>query len=363
MIGQQLGNYRILRQLGKGGMAGVFVGEHAVLGHEVAVKILHPQFLEDERMRQRFLNEARTVARLEHPSIVEVYDFGYTDSGGGYIVMKRLEGQSLRDRLETGSIELDTALELTRQVARALQVAHDGGVVHRDLKPDNIFLVRDPETRCGERAIVLDFGLAKHVEVEGGVARGGMAAELTGSGFVVGTPAYMSPEQCRGSDELDRRSDIYSLGVVLFRMSTGALPFDADNPGEMLGQHLFVEAPSALNLRPDLPRALDHLLRRCLAKHPDDRFATMNELIAGLALDAQAAPVSKRDQATAALRKPAAAAASPAALPAPRGDDATMPASRVDPAPPAPEPTDEIAPIRRSWLGPALALVLLGGAA
>jgi serine/threonine-protein kinase len=285
VIGQEIGNYRIVRELGVGGMGQVFVAEHGILGHEVAIKILHGRYLEDDEMRARFLNEARAVAKLKHPSIVDLFDFGYLEDGTGYIIMELLSGQSLRERLGAGPLAIDEATELARQVAAALGAAHDQGVVHRDLKPDNIFLVADSEATGGQRAVVLDFGLAKQVAVET------TDTELTNSGFVVGTPAYMSPEQCRGVRDLDGRSDIYALGAVIYRMCTGKRPFDADSPGELLGQHLYVEPTRPRTLRPEITRELEDIILRCLAKQPEERFADARELAESLSkLGATPAP-------------------------------------------------------------------------
>ena len=276
VVGEDLGSYRVIAPLGKGGMASVYVGEHKVLGHRVAIKILHPKHLANESIERRFFNEARAIAAIKHPSIVELFDFGRADDGRAYIVMELLEGESLRGRIRQGIMDEGASAAFARQVASGLARAHERGIIHRDLKPDNIFLVTDPEVVLGERAKVLDFGIAKHN------AFGGPVSEHTATGILVGTPAYMSPEQCRGTGTVDARSDIYGLGVVLYRMVTNQLPFEASGTGELIGKHLYVEPRPAKELNPVLSDRVDQVIARCLQKHPADRFQSMKEVAGAL---------------------------------------------------------------------------------
>ncbi|RMH44289.1 MAG: serine/threonine protein kinase [Deltaproteobacteria bacterium] len=287
MIGTQLGSYRIVAALGKGGMGTVWEAEHELLGRRVAIKILDRRHSGNETVKARFVNEARAVSRLKHPSIVEVYDFGHAPDGRAYLVMERLTGEGLGHRLKRGPLPLDSALEFARQIASALHVAHEHGVVHRDLKPDNVFIEPDPEVDIGERAKVLDFGLAKQVD-------GSTDEDLTQTGVLLGTPAYMSPEQA-GGRPITRQSDIYSFGVMLYRMITGALPFDVTDEREILGAHMFAEPIPPSRRAPNVPAALEHIVMRCLAKRPIDRFDDLRDVasrLGALAALRRAAPLA-----------------------------------------------------------------------
>ena len=277
MVGEQLGNYKVLEPIGTGGMASVYVGQHVVLGNRVAIKVLHARHLENPNIEGRFFNEAKAIAAIRHPSVVEIYDFGRggpTDAA--YIVMELLDGENLRARIRRGTIPERDAAIFTRQVAQGLSSAHARGIIHRDLKPDNVFLVPDPEVELGERAKVLDFGIAKHTGMEA------PANEHTAVGILVGTPAYMSPEQCRGNSPIDTRADIYSLGVVLYRMVTNQLPFEAGGTGEVLGKHMYIEPPPPIEINEELSASMNATVMRCLQKDPNDRFQSMNELAEAL---------------------------------------------------------------------------------
>ena len=277
MVGEKLGNYKVLEPIGTGGMASVYIGEHVVLGNRVAIKVLHARHLSNPSIERRFFNEAKAIAAIRHPSVVEIYDFGRggpTDAA--YIVMELLDGENLRARIRRGVILEREAAIFTRQIAQGLSAAHSRGIIHRDLKPDNVFLVPDPEVELGERAKVLDFGIAKHTGVQA------PEGEHTAIGILVGTPAYMSPEQCRGNSTVDTRADIYSLGVVLYRMVTNQLPFEAGGTGEVLGKHMYIEPPSPRDINPSVSALMDETITRCLQKKPDDRFQSMSEFAEAL---------------------------------------------------------------------------------
>jgi serine/threonine protein kinase len=269
-IPSQIGQYRILRQIGTGGMGFVFVGEHALLGRRAAIKTLRPTMSVNQELAERFFNEARATSAISDPGVIQIFDFGYHVDGTAYIVMELLEGETLSTRIgRLGRLLLSDALRLARQIAGSLASAHASNIIHRDLKPDNVFLVRDPETQGGERTKLLDFGICKLGTGEGG---------LTQSGVVIGTPVYMSPEQCRGARDVDHRSDIYAFGCLVFHMITGRPPFVAEAPGDLIVAHLYEPPPRATRYVRELPADIDALLLRCLAKSPADRFASMTEL-------------------------------------------------------------------------------------
>src|SRR5688500_5359216 len=199
-------------------MGAVYLGEHILLGRRAAIKTLLPALSRNKEIAERFFNEARATSAISDAGVVQIFDFGYHVDGTAYIVLELLEGESLQGRIERlGQLSVGDSLRIARQVAASLAVAHEHGIVHRDLKPDNIILLHDAEAQGGERAKILDFGICK---VTGDDVR------ITGSGVMVGTPVYMSPEQCRGLGEIDPRSDIYALGCVLFHMLTGRAPFE-----------------------------------------------------------------------------------------------------------------------------------------
>jgi serine/threonine-protein kinase len=277
MVGGTIGSYRITEKLGEGGMGVVYAAEHQVMGRRAVVKMLRTHLSGDKDIVKRFFNEARAAARIRHPGIVDVYDVGYHDDGAAYIVMDRLDGESLAQRVRrAGRLDTDTAVSLLRQVLGALGAAHAAGIVHRDLKPDNIFVVRDPELPSGERPKILDFGIAK---LQG---EGGGHGVTTQTGAMMGTPVYMSPEQCRGAGEVDHRTDLYAIGCILFELLTGRPPFLADAPGDLMVAHMRDEPPLARSFCATVPAALDDIIRALLAKDPDDRFASCEALIHAL---------------------------------------------------------------------------------
>jgi serine/threonine protein kinase len=269
--GASIGPYRVVRKIGEGGMGTVFLGEHTLIGRHAAIKVLLPELSSKRESVDRFFNEARATTAISDPGIVQVFDFGFTADKTAYIVMELLEGEQLNLRLgRLGALAPADALRITRQVAGSLGAAHAAGIVHRDLKPENLYMIRDPEAPGGERPKILDFGIAKLGE--------GVPDRLrTRTGAVMGTPVYMSPEQCNGAGRIDHRADIYSLGCVLFHLLTGRPPFDLPGIGAIISAHLREPAPAPSSLVP-LPAEIDELVLRCLAKPPDERFATMLEV-------------------------------------------------------------------------------------
>lgn len=263
--GAQLGDFRLLRRLGKGGMAEVWLAEQMSLKRNVAVKLLRPELMEDTTHVQRFQTEAKAAAGLNHANIVQVYMVG-VDGQQHYIAQEYVQGQTLKAFLQKkGPLDLLPALHILRQVASALQVAAERGIVHRDIKPENIMLTRKGEAK------VADFGLAQ--------LQGGERLNLTQEGVTMGTPLYMSPEQVTGQP-LDQRSDIYSLGITTYQMLTGRPPFTGDNAVSVAVQHLHETAPSLTGLRPDLPAAVCDMVHRMIAKSPDDRYPDSATLLA-----------------------------------------------------------------------------------
>ena len=269
--GTQVGAYKLLHQIGAGGMGAVWLAEHSMLGRRAAVKILHGEFTSRTEIVQRFFNEARAATAISDPGIVQVFDFGQHTDGTAYIVMELLEGQGLDRRVrEHGPMHPADALRIIRQIAKSLGAAHTRGIVHRDLKPENIFLVRDDEVAGGERAKILDFGIAK--------LQGDTQGWRTNTSQVMGTPLYMSPEQCRGAGQVDQRTDIYSLGCLLFVLLTGRPPFIAEGSGELIAMHLREAPPHASQFNVRVPPKVDELVARCLAKDPGERFGNGIEL-------------------------------------------------------------------------------------
>jgi len=266
LIGQSVGKYKITRIVGVGGMGSVFEAQHDTLNQRVAIKVMHAKLMADQDSLRRFLNEAKTTSLVHHVGLVRVFDYGQLDDGSAYMMMEFLEGESLRARLaKVEKLGVGDALRVTRQIAAALAAAHDKGVVHRDLKPENVLMVPDPETPSGERAKVLDFGIAKVMEPENGQVL------KTTTGAIIGTPTYMSPEQCRGIGQTSDRSDVYSLGCMLYQMLSGRPPFTGDGSGDLIAKHI-VEKPQPLReLVPNLGPEIETLVHSMLEKKPEGR--------------------------------------------------------------------------------------------
>jgi serine/threonine protein kinase len=264
LAGTRIGAYRITQPLGAGGMSEVWVAEHALLGRRAAIKVLRAELSRRPEIVRRFFNEARAMTAIANPGVAQIFDFGFHVDGSAYIAMELLEGETLERRLRRlGAFAVPEALHVVRQVASALRAAHAHGIVHRDLKPDNIFLARDPEVVGGERAKLLDFGIAKRLDER--------SAMTTQESVILGTPAFMSPEQCRHAGRIDQRSDVYSLGCVLFTLVTGRPPFEHAGPAEAMAMHLCEPAPAPSRCADGIPAAVDQLVLRCLAKDPDER--------------------------------------------------------------------------------------------
>ena len=297
--GMMIGKYELGRKLGQGGFGLVFVARDTGLDRDVALKFLHPEHTSSPEILRRFLQEARSAAKIVHPGIVTVFECGQVagtgtaSDGVAFIAMELLHGESLTDRLQrAGRLPVEHAVEITRQVASALEAAHAAGIIHRDLKPDNIFLVRDPAMPGGERVKVLDFGIAKLAQ---GAAQSGVQTQ---SMMVFGTPRYMSPEQCRSAAHIDHRSDIYTLGCILYELVVGAPPFTGET-GELIAKHQLVAPMTAKSIIGELPDELDALISSMLAKQPGDRPQTMTAVQRALeargALQAGVAPTLAPD--------------------------------------------------------------------
>ena len=244
MLGETIGNFQIVRQIGRGGMGEVWVAEHKEIKTKVAIKVLLPHVSAEKQQVQRFFNEAIAVSKIKHSGIAKIFDVGYHANGQAYLVMEFLEGETLSSRISrSGRLSLGQVCDVGRQIAGVLDATHAEGITHRDLKPDNAFLVRDAELATGERVKLLDFGIAKLSGTSGG---------LTGTAGSMGTPSYMSPEQWQNSAKVDHRADAYSLGCVLFEMVCGRPPFVADSIGESLPH-----APRLATAIGALARALD----------------------------------------------------------------------------------------------------------
>ena len=269
LIGAVLdGKYRLDALLGEGGMGTVYRATHLLIDRPVAVKVLRPRFVEDEAAQQRFRREARAAGRLRHPNAVAVTDFGDTPEGYVYIVMELLEGRTLREMIaDEGPLPAGRAISLMEQAAAAVAAAHEAGVIHRDLKPGNVFVVPGEGARPGVK--VLDFGIAKLAAESG---EDSDAKNLTQTGVMIGTPRYMSPEQCDG-ERLTPASDVYSLGVILYEMLTGTPPFNGPTPLAVALQHSSKPPRAPRELVPSIPAELERIVLHALAKRPDERPA------------------------------------------------------------------------------------------
>ncbi len=262
IIGENVGPYRLIEKLGKGGMATVYKAYHPSLDRYVAIKALHPAFMEHPGFIDRFNREAKVVAKLEHPNIVPIYDYSEHE-GRPYLVLKYVQGETLKARLEKSKLTYKESRHVFRVISSALAYAHKEGVLHRDVKPSNVLL-----DKAGG-IYLADFGLARMTET----------SQTTLSGqMMMGTPHYISPEQAKGLGNLDARTDIYSLGVMMYELLVGEVPFQADTPFSVIHDHIYSPLPLPLDLNPDLNEPIQRALLKALAKKREDRFANMGEM-------------------------------------------------------------------------------------
>ncbi|MGE5223249.1 MAG: serine/threonine-protein kinase, partial [Omnitrophica WOR_2 bacterium] len=259
---ESFGRYQIKREIGRGGMSTVFHAYDPRFERDVAIKVLPKVFLHDPQFRARFEREAKTIAHLEHPAIVPVYDFGEQDEQP-YIVMRYMSGGSLAERITRGPLPPEDAAKVITRLAPALDAANARGIIHRDLKPGNILF-----DQYGN-AFLSDFGIARITQASSGT--------LT-QGAILGTPAYMSPELVQGETEIDGRSDLYSLGVILYEMLTGTAPYQSETPGKLMMMHVLEEVPSIRTKSSHLPEKLETVVRISMAKNPEDRYATVTDM-------------------------------------------------------------------------------------
>jgi serine/threonine protein kinase len=276
LIGQTLGQYQITALLGKGGMATVYRARQSSINRDVAIKVIKPDLIESEEFKVRFDREAQVIAAMSHPHILKVFDYGQ-HGDLVYLVMELLSGGSLADLIRSaGKLPLADISRLLDQIASALDYAHRRAIVHRDLKPQNVLL--DEE----RNAFLTDFGIAKLL---------GETSALTQSGMAMGTPAYMSPEQWRGQ-AVDARADTYALGVMLYEMLAGKVPFAGDTPYSMMHMHIFQAPPNIRSVRSDLPSAVQDVLNKSMAKDRDNRYGTAGEVAAAFKAALSGAPLS-----------------------------------------------------------------------
>ena len=350
LIGQTLADkYKIEKLIKMGGMGAVYRGKHVLMDKTVAIKVLRPALAGDDAVVARFSREAKAASKISHPHAVNVTDFGEAENGIVFLVMEYLDGRTLKDVIATdGPLALGRIVGIVRQVAGALDAAHGQGVIHRDLKSENIMLVSH---NGDEWAKVLDFGIAK-IRQPDGAAEG----DITHANLVVGTPQYMSPEQCSQSGALDARSDVYSLGVIVYEMLTGRVPFSGESATVIMMKQVQDPAPSVLSIRRELPASIDAVIKRALAKQPIDRFKSAGEFAEALTIAAaeEADPASVVAAAGAAATTPN----SPILAGADDADEQTLvrPRAEVPAVPPrefvrverqpAPPPVDRFNPWR-----------------
>src|SRR4051812_33399160 len=337
LIGQTIGNYLVTQKLGEGGMGSVYLAEHPSIGKKVALKVLHSEFSTNQEVTGRFFHEAKAVNDIGHPNIVDIVDYGILQTGGGreqlvYFIMEYLAGVTLSQLIRAEApLPPERALGIALQVADALSASHQRGIIHRDLKPDNVILLQ----RGRERDFVklLDFGIAK-------LTSGSTTSSQTKTGLVMGTPAYMSPEQCEGrNDKVDRRTDVYALGIVLYEMLVGRVPFQGEGYGEILVQHL---------TRPPVPPSQFRLLQphvevvvlKALEKRADLRYPSMEEFMR--AMSDPVGYVEAHGGVSGFLQRPL--------MPS----NAPLPSVRLTPAPLTPLPGTLIAPGLKPGVAPSI---------
>jgi eukaryotic-like serine/threonine-protein kinase len=331
-IGETLaGKYLIEELIKTGGMGSVYRGKHVLMDKRVAIKVLRPSLAVDDDVVARFSREAKAASRISNPHAVNVTDFGESENGVVFLVMEYLDGQTLKEVIKNeGAMSLERTAEIVRQVAGALDAAHEQGVIHRDLKSDNIML---SQTNGGDWAKVLDFGIAKIQQPEGV-----RDMDITAANLVIGTPQYMSPEQCSQSGPIDARSDVYSFGIIVYEMLAGRVPFTGESPTVIMMKQVQDEPPSIYEFRPDLPAAVAQIISRALAKQPDDRFQSAGELSKALA------EASEFEQSSVIAAAPATVPNSPVVAPAEDLDEETIVRPR--------QPLDEVTVVARRESAP-----------
>jgi serine/threonine protein kinase len=276
LIGTTIGGKYLVRAvLGRGGMGAVYEAQHMTIGRSVAVKVLHRKQMRKQESVKRFHHEARAAGAIGHPNICEVYDLGTLDDGRPYLVMERLVGKTLADRIrEEGGLPFDDVIDILVQVLSGLVAAHGKGILHRDIKPENVFLTE--RVGCSPVAKLLDFGVSKVVGSVS-VSANGENEDLTRTGMVMGTPYYMSPEQARGERDLDGRVDMYACGVLGYEAVTGRRPFQANNYNTLLLQILSAKLRPPWQLRPDLPPAFSRVIEKAMSRKREDRYQSAAE--------------------------------------------------------------------------------------
>ncbi len=355
LLTQVIGNYQIEERLGRGGMATVYRARQINMQRDVAIKVMSAELVEDPQFVARFEREAQVIASLEHPRIVPVHDFGH-EGDLFYLVMRLIEGETLYDRMLDGPLSTATAARLVTQIAEALDYAHERGVIHRDLKPNNILL------DDYDNIYMMDFGLAKLVAA---------TSNLTETGMVLGTPAYMAPEQWRG-DPVDARTDVYALGVILYEMVCGQPPFEgADTPFTLMYKHLNDTPQPPREILPSLPASVDAVILRALAKDAADRYPSAGELAEAFtsalesAPDAAPEPVSAEPAAPGSEPIPPPASITPPVPPLPVAMGSPMPGARKQKSKPkrgkpvseTPESVDEVV----AWASDRFSSVVIPG--
>jgi serine/threonine protein kinase len=266
VIGENIGPYRLVEQLGQGGMATVFKAYHPELDRYVAIKALHPAFAEDDTFLARFQREARVVAKLEHPNIVPIYDYSQYENRP-YLVMKYIEGETLKQRISNGMIPIAESLRIIETIGSALQYAHDKDVLHRDIKPSNVLITKD------NQVYLTDFGLARMAQ---------SSDKTLTTDMMIGTPQYISPEQALAKQDLDTRTDIYSLGVVIYELLVGKVPFTADTPFAIVHDHIYTPLPLPRSINPGLSESTERVLLKALAKDKEARYINVSSMIEAL---------------------------------------------------------------------------------
>src|SRR4051812_9607517 len=274
LIGKSIGNYQIKAKLGEGGMGTVYLGEHPLIGKRVAVKVLLEELSSKEDIVSRFFNEAKAVNDIGHQNIVDIVDFGKVKNEYNqdivYFIMEFLDGESLAARLRRTGLSFKETMHVMAQCVSALAASHAKGIVHRDLKPENIYLC--PRGNDKNFTKLLDFGIAK-------LTGDSSQSHKTRTGLVIGTPAYMSPEQCEGKGLIDHRSDVYSIGIVMYELLTGRVPFPGEGFGEVLVAHLTKQATKPSQVNTNLPASIESIVLHAIEKDRNRRFQNMNEFL------------------------------------------------------------------------------------